>query len=169
MSRGPTPKPSAQRRLEGNPAKRPIPDEPKPEQPADSIAPEWVQGEARMIWDELAPELHRLRLLTKLDVAALAGACFWWSIFRRTATVLQYEPLTMPGKKHGEVRRPEFQMAQQAYELALGTFAKFGVTPGERMRLATPTARPAGETTRTDAHDILAARRAARGEQQPAA
>jgi phage terminase small subunit len=62
--RGRKPVPGHLRILRGNPGHRPIPEEVQPilsEEPPS--APEWMPVYARIEWERLAPELHRLRLL----------------------------------------------------------------------------------------------------------
>lgn len=72
--RGPIPKSNEQRKLEGNPSKGP-PQGQSPI-PADLVdCPDWLSPEAKREWARVAPELSRLGLLTKLDMAMLAGFC----------------------------------------------------------------------------------------------
>jgi phage terminase small subunit len=70
--RGRKPKPTHLKVLSGNPGRRPLPEsEPKP-QPVAPPCPDWLPEEARAKWDELAPELERLGLLTAVDGPAFA-------------------------------------------------------------------------------------------------
>src|SRR5262245_11401018 len=81
--RGPPPQPNVTRLLRGNPSKRPIRSEPKPEIPQSPPAPPvFLVGHARDEWHRVAPELHRLRLLTALDVAPLAAYCVSYGRWR---------------------------------------------------------------------------------------
>lgn len=73
--RGPAPKPSKLKIAAGNPGKRTInPREPKPDsnQPA---MPLWLSTRAKAEWRRIAPELVKLGLLSKIDLAALAAYC----------------------------------------------------------------------------------------------
>lgn len=169
--RGPKPTPAALNALRGHPGHRPVnTEEPKPASADSLAAPAWLQADARAIWDALAPELHRLGLLTKLDVSSLAGACRWWAIYRRADRALRTGLVAMT-KANGKQARPEVGIAQKAFHEAMQVFAKFGVTPSDRIALKAPTARPAGEPTASqsrDPLDQLAARRAARLHDTPA-
>lgn len=171
--RGPAKTPSALNALRGNPGHRSVnTEEPKPAAAASIAAPRWLEGDGRAIWDELAPELHRLGLLTQLDVAALAGACRWWAIYRKADRALR-RGLVQQTKAVGKTRRPEVGIAKEAFDAALGVFQRFGVTPSERTKLKAPAAKPAGDdsgsTQPADPFDELARRRAARLARLPSA
>lgn len=73
---GRPPKPTTLKLLQGNPGKRPLPtDEPRPQ--LGAVAPQWVRDDLRMLarWQEHAPRLTRLGLLTEVDAGALAAIC----------------------------------------------------------------------------------------------
>src|SRR5690349_1761687 len=75
--RGPARKPTALRVLEGDQSHRP-PNrrEPKPKIRADTPrAPEHLEAVARATWNRLAPELHRLGLLTDVDLELFESYC----------------------------------------------------------------------------------------------
>ena len=73
--RGPQPKPTNVRRLEGNPGKRPLNDQ-EPEFSADGVDPPvWLTGDALAEWERTAPELVRAGVLTVVDVPLFAAYC----------------------------------------------------------------------------------------------
>jgi phage terminase small subunit len=81
--RGPAPKPSGIRVLEGNPAKRALPaDEPKPLGCAPDM-PRYLDSEARREWKRLVPILLAMRVLTEADGVALGNLCQAISILGR--------------------------------------------------------------------------------------
>ncbi len=73
--RGRKTKPTAIRRLDGNPGKRgynhaePMPPEGCP------ACPDHLSDEARLEWDRVAESLHAMGVLTVVDRAALAAYC----------------------------------------------------------------------------------------------
>lgn len=70
--RGPKPKPTAIRVLEGNPSGRPLPgNEPQPRKVAKVEPPEGLTEDGKKIWKELSEEMIRIGLLTVLDLHAL--------------------------------------------------------------------------------------------------
>jgi phage terminase small subunit len=80
---GPPPVPNNLRVLRGNPSRRPIYPEPQPAQPTDvPEPPPFLTGYAADEWWRTAPELHRLKLLTVLDVQVLAVYCIAYARWR---------------------------------------------------------------------------------------
>jgi len=62
------------RLLKGNPGKRPARKPPEPARTEQCLEPpEHLTGYAREAWLRLAPELHRLNLLTVLDVGPFSA------------------------------------------------------------------------------------------------
>ncbi len=175
---GPPKKPSGLEDLQGRPGHRPKNDaEPKPTAVASITAPAWLDRTAREVWNGLAPELHRLGLLTVLDVQALAGACRWWSVYRHADAIVKRRQasrtlrLTDETKANGRQAIPELAIAQKAFKDATDIFARFGVTPSERARVHAPQPKgvpDAGSEAAApkDPHDQLAERRQRRAQQQ---
>ena len=76
-ARGPRPKPTAVKKREGNPGKRPL-NEKEPEFKAPEVcpaAPAFLNEIARAEWDRVAPELFAQGLLKNPDIAALTAYC----------------------------------------------------------------------------------------------
>ena len=72
---GRKPKPTAIKRLEGNPGKRKLNDqEPMPAKKAPKC-PIWLEVEAKKEWRRTARQLEELGILTEVDMAAFAGYC----------------------------------------------------------------------------------------------
>jgi P27 family predicted phage terminase small subunit len=89
MLRGPRPTPTHLRLLRGNPGKRAIPEEPEPQVPAKCPEPpEHLVGYACDEWYRIAPELHRLGLLTVADIGPLAAYCYAYGQWRSAAEIL---------------------------------------------------------------------------------
>lgn len=79
--RGPSPKPTAIKRLEGNPGKRALNDrEPEPEVGVGE-PPDWLPDDGKAHWHELAPKLESLRVLTEVDRPVFAQLCQVWASF----------------------------------------------------------------------------------------
>jgi P27 family predicted phage terminase small subunit len=160
--------PSALRNLHGKSHHALNREEPKPADVASLDGPAWLTGNAREIWDALAPELHRLGLLTLVDVPAFAGACRWWSIYLQADRAIKRHGITATMKTSGrQAPAPAVQIALQAFDAAMKVFTKFGLTPSDRAHLHAPQPKgvTAGESPEApkDPHDELARRRAARG------
>ena len=117
------------RLLRGNPGKRPLRPEPQPARPAQCPEPPpFVTGYAADEWRRVAPELHRLELLTVIDIAALAAYCMAYARWRTAEEVLA-RLAQCDGEKH--VRR----ISRGAAADMVRFVREFGMTPIERSRL----------------------------------
>src|SRR5262245_41098800 len=126
--------PTALHELRGFPGKRKPPEgEPTPAL-ATAEPPKWLDDTAIEVWNDVAPELVRLGLLTQVDRHALAGACRWWAVYRKLDASLRDETVEV-----SQSQGRKFRIAQQAFASAMTVFARFGVTPSERARLTMPT------------------------------
>lgn len=94
--------------------------EPKPG-PAMPICPPWIQGEARLTWERVVPELVSLGVMTKLDGFAFSRYCIY--------SVLWLKELNNPGRTEATLER----YANQLQRLE----TSFGLTPSARASLDT--------------------------------
>ncbi|WP_375764536.1 phage terminase small subunit P27 family [Bradyrhizobium sp. Pha-3] len=131
--------------LRGNPGKRPMKPEPQPEIAADvPDPPPFITGYAADEWWITAPELHRLGLLTKVDVPALAAYCHAFGQWRMAAEALgkmQANDPTMNAMiiktKYGDAAmNPLVSVARKHASDVIRYAAEFGLTPVARTRLA---------------------------------
>lgn len=113
--RGRKPKPTHLKLIEGNPGERPLNEnEPKPE--GDVLKPRFLKGRAAAIWDEYAPELIRLNVLTSVDAHMFATWC-------ALAAELERSPRNMTAARIAQMR-------------ALAS--SFGMDASSRSRLEVP-------------------------------
>lgn len=135
--RGPAPKPTAIRELEGNPGHRPLNrSEPKPEPGA--IMPDWLPDEAKAEWSRVAPELERLGLLTKVDSSALAAYCAAYARWRAAEEALKTGGLTFVTEGGYSAQRPEIGIANKAMADIRAFCKEFGLTPSARGKMSVP-------------------------------
>jgi P27 family predicted phage terminase small subunit len=140
--RGPAPKPSGIRLLEGNPAKRALPaDEPKPMACAPDM-PRFLDSEARREWKRLVPILLAMRVLTEADGVALGNLCQAISILERAHKDMRKAAkaggsgllMKTPG---GFIQQsPLIGIINGQTEIISRISREFGLTPSSRMRLA---------------------------------
>jgi P27 family predicted phage terminase small subunit len=133
---GPAPKPTALKRLQGNPGKRRLNQaEPKP-RAERMYAPRWLDADAKGAWRAIAPKLQRLGLLTEVDGPTLEAWCALYARWRQAENALKAGGLTYETAT-GFVRpRPEISIATNTLkELRLLT-AEFGMTPASRSRIS---------------------------------
>lgn len=143
--KGRPPKPSALRLVTGNQGKRAInKQEPDPEYLEDLTAPDWLSASAKAVWDEVAPNLRRSKLLTEVDVQALAMGCTAIAQYRRAAAKAGDD---LVKAKHatdddgepietGEHINPWLIVQSMSFKQAMAIFQQFGMSPAARTRIA---------------------------------
>jgi len=138
--RGPPPKPTALRVLQGNPGKRPINSrEPKPRS-GTPRCPSWLDAEAKRCWQRLVPELEAMGVLTGIDGDALANYCDTWSRWKRAVLFLQnngdvYTIKDETGKVKYVQQLPQVAIARNLLSALNRYQQEFGLTPASRSRL----------------------------------
>lgn len=142
---GPPPVPFALRALRGNPGKRRLHAEPKPQIPKTCPEPpSFLNAYAQDEWWRTAPQLHALGLLSAIDVACLAAYCQAYGHWRQAEEALARmadRDETMHGllikTTDGNAKRnPLVKIAADAAEDMLRFAVEFGLTPVARTRLA---------------------------------
>ena len=136
MPRGPRPKPTAVRRMQGNPGKRaynhdePIPPEEMPD------CPRHLGETARAEWDRLAAVLFRMGVLTTVDRAALAAYCQCYGRWAEAEEKLQTTPMLLKTSTGYVQQSPWLSIANKQLELMGRYMAELGLTPASRSRVA---------------------------------
>jgi P27 family predicted phage terminase small subunit len=142
---GPPPTPTVIKLLRGNPGRRPIPPEPEPTRTAEPPeAPAFLVGYASDEWHRVAPELHRLKLLTVLDVQALASYCTAYSRWRETEEVIARMAindratggLLIKTSSGDAAQNPLIGIARRAAADMVRYAGEFGMSPAARARIS---------------------------------
>lgn len=162
--RGRKPKPTALKRLEGNPGKRPI--NGREPQPPGSVptCPSHLSPTAKAEWKRLAKVLNRIGVLTQIDRAALAAYCQAWGRWVEAEKKLAETPALLKTPAGYVQQSPWLTIAAKQQELMLKFMGELGLTPSARTRLAVqvPTGPkpweydPAAEFFDDDDDDLLA-------------
>ena len=144
---GRPPKPTALKVVAGNPGKRALNhQEPDPDYLDDLTAPEWlgkVPG-AVAVWDELAAPLRQAKLLSRVDVTALAQLSVSIAQYRlaaiktgesliKTKVVLDADDKPV---ECGEHINPWMLVQSMSFKQANTLMQQFGKTPAARTRVA---------------------------------
>lgn len=128
---GQRPVPTVLKILRGNPGKKRLPREPKPERTDATPPPDLAPG-ALAIWQDHAPELARLGLLTVIDRRRLATACRLQALGDAYGATAE-EQVAVKGRL---VRpSPALWAAVKCWVTAGAIWGDFGVTPIMRARL----------------------------------
>jgi P27 family predicted phage terminase small subunit len=156
---GPRPTPAILKQMRGNPGKRRLPNEPEPQiTKACPEPPPFIVGFAADLWWETAPSLHRLGLLSVVDIPALACYCHSYGQFRMAAEALARmadRDETMHGllvkTVDGNARRnPLLKIASDAAEDMMRFAGEFGLTPIARARLGAAGYVPSAQPSKFD-------------------
>lgn len=133
---GRNPKPTALKKLQGNPGKRRLPvAEPTPA-PALPTCPTHIRGAGRKEWRRIASELFELGLLTNVDRAALAAYCAAYGRWVDAEKFIRTEGLTQTTPNGFLIPSAYVGIANKAIE-QMGKFAaQFGFTPASRSRIS---------------------------------
>jgi P27 family predicted phage terminase small subunit len=152
--RGRKPTPTHLKIVRGNPGKRRLnAAEPAPERVMPS-PPVELCADARLEWERVAGELHRIGVLSGIDRAALAAYCQaygrWVVAERAIAKMAERDQLTeglMIKTTNGNaVQNPLVGTANKAMADLVRYAAEFGMTPSARSRISGQ----AGETDEPD-------------------
>lgn len=117
--RGPLPKTTKRKLLEGNPGHRPLPeDEPEPRLLAQiPPAPDWLSARASRVWDLVASELHAADMLASLDLSILELFAVAYDQWRSALEGIEKEGYTYRAyDEEGNIR-----FAQQTPEAVLAS------------------------------------------------
>lgn len=131
--RGPPPKPTNLRILHGEEERRINRDEPQPDGPA--TPPDYMSAESRLIWDELAPGLIRVGLLTAWDAHQFAAYCETVVKYERAAVLVNDSGMLVKGRRDGIVRNPAMQIYREMATLMRVYAQEFGLTPSARVQI----------------------------------
>lgn len=133
--RGPPPKPTHLRLLEGNPGKRAInAAEPKPK-PAIPTCPPELNGAARKEWKRMAKELAALGLLTKIDRAGLAAYCALYARWIEAEAQIVKHGMLIKSPNGYPMQSPYLSIATQCLKQLRGYLQEFGLSPSARSRV----------------------------------
>lgn len=140
--RGPLPKPTRLRELQGNPRNRPMPDG-EPEPPAmrkTPAAPAWMPEHARACWKRIADELRSVQMLHQLDLNTLELYAITYANWRKMVEEVKRVGYTKTFRGEGGEEKysqvtPEATLASK-YLTQLNQLSKvLGIGPAHRVGL----------------------------------
>jgi P27 family predicted phage terminase small subunit len=144
--RGPRRVPTHLRLLRGNPGHQTLPrDEPQPAIAQTLEPPPFLVGYAKEEWIEVAQELHRLKLLSRVDTKPLAAYCQAYAIWRMAVEAFteisardpQMHGLMIKAANGTPLQNPVLLTARQAAQDMVRFASEFGFTPAARSRIST--------------------------------
>lgn len=137
---GRKPKPTAVKKLQGNPGKRPLNDnEPLPPGKARmpyGLKTRWPNIAKR--WDKIAPHLEAVGLLTPADIPAFLLMLHHWRICDMALRMIETDGLTRLDESGVERKHPALQIFRDNSAAARQYYSEFGMTPSSRSGLKVP-------------------------------
>jgi P27 family predicted phage terminase small subunit len=130
---GPPPKPRALRVLEGNPAKRPLPPDIKPD--VGISMPKHLTGAAKAEWARVVPQLRRLGLVGGLDRAVVSMYCVAWGRWLVAEGQLKRFGEVIKSPTGYPMQSPYLAIANTAINQMRALGAELGLSPASRTRV----------------------------------
>lgn len=140
--RGRKPKPTVQKRLEGNPGKRALPKhEPiMPEAaPSFDVPPAELTGDvvASDEWRRLAPVLRKSKTVTDADRGSLIALCQQWSRYLEANRSVATAGMVVRSPSGYPMPNPYIAIANKSLGNCVKLWAELGLTPSSRSRVST--------------------------------
>jgi P27 family predicted phage terminase small subunit len=132
---GRKPKPTALKKLEGNPGKRALNKKEPRAQPAIPQCPKHLKDEARKEWRRVSKQLHELGILTRVDRSVLAAYCTAWGTYVEAEEHLESEGHVLISEKGAVTQNPWSWISKSARDQMVKFAAEFGMTPSSRSRV----------------------------------
>ena len=135
--RGPAPKPSNLKVLNGNPGKRKInSDEPQFEiSEKVPSAPSTLGKIGKKEWRRLAPHIHKIGLLTVADYKTFEAYCASFELYVSAKEKVEVYGLTDETDKGNVIQRPEVGIMNTALKNMKSYAQEFGLTPSSRTNM----------------------------------
>ena len=137
---GRRPKPTAIKKMMGNPGKRPL-NENEPQPTGVPKCPKmFLSPLARAEWRRVSKELATLGLLTNVDRAAMTIYCAAWARWVEAQENVKKFGEVIKTHNGNPIQNPYRAIANRAEETMLKAAAEFGMTPSARSRISVSTA-----------------------------
>lgn len=134
--RGRKPKPTARKKAAGNPGKRALnDDEPDFGLVTNIDAPEWITGEARDMWQRVAPPLLKQKVLQVTDLHNVEAFCMAYGIWRAAAVDVAKNGTVVAGATGGPIKNPALTALNEAAKQMVTFGSMLGLDPASRSRL----------------------------------
>ena len=134
---GRRPKPTALKKLSGNPGKRPLNKREPQFRAGRPHCPRHLSKVARNEWHRIVGELHRVGLLTLADRAALAAYCQLYARWADAEDKIASEGITLTTSNGNVIQHPAVGVANTALDGMRKYLVEFGLTPASRAKLQT--------------------------------
>ena len=132
---GRKPKPTAVKKLEGNPGKRKLnTKEPNPGKGMPDC-PAWLLPEAKTEWIRLSEKLNQMGVLTEIDRSAFAAYCQSYARWKEAEEFIEQHGTIVKTPSGYWQQVPQVSIAQTNLKVMLKFCSEFGLTPSSRSRM----------------------------------
>ena len=132
---GRKPKPTAVKKLEGNPGKRKLnTKEPNPGKGMPDC-PAWLLPEAKTEWIRLSEKLNQMGVLTEIDRSAFAAYCQSYARWKEAQEHINSEGATYETENGMQRPNPWVAICNTEQRLMMQAASEFGLTPSARSRI----------------------------------
>ena len=133
---GRRPKPTAKKLLAGNPGKRALNQaEPDFELVLNIDCPDWMGDYGRMLWQTVAPQLCKERILAATDIQNLEVYCSAYDQFRMAQADIARNGVTVSGAMGGVIKNPAATALKEATAMMASYGGMLGLDPSSRQRM----------------------------------
>lgn len=133
-ARGPSPKPTKLKLLQGNPGRRPLNQHEPEVPPCVPAKPEGMDEIASAEWDYLTGELAALGIIGRIDKRMLKCCCLAASRLERAEAEL-VQGLTYATDSGQIKKHPAAGIAHEAMQEIKAFYTEFGLSPASRTRV----------------------------------
>jgi P27 family predicted phage terminase small subunit len=142
-ARGPRPRPTALRVLDGNKGRRPLPQHEPAPPPGKPACPDFLNDYARAEWNRVADTLYSLGTLSQIDQTMLAAYCTAYARWRQAEEDLERMAQTdatthaavIRTKQGNLIQNPMVGIANTARREMQRLAAEFGLSPSARTQI----------------------------------
>ena len=133
--RGPKPKATILKLITGNPGRRPLNAQEAKPRVVIPEPPDTLTGLARKEWDRVTPLLADVGLITKLDLAVIAGYCAAFARWQDCERELQKTGIIVRAPNGYPMYSPYFTASSKALEQVRQLAEQIGLSGSARSRI----------------------------------
>lgn len=134
--RGRKPKPTAKKKLAGNPGKRALNKaEPEFSRITCIDPPDWLSARAAVVWGMVVPELLRENVLALTDLHNVEAFCTAYSNWRLAQDSVESFGIVVQSSQGSPIKNPALTAANEAMRQMVTFGSMLGLDPASRTRI----------------------------------
>ena len=134
--RGPKPKPTAVKKQNGNPGRRPLITNEPEAVPGLPECPAHLDAEARAEWYRIGPQLVKEKRMADVYRAVFAAYCQAWARWVEAEKMIQQHGVVISSPKSGYLMQSPFlQVSNKAMAQMMTALTELGLSPSSQSRV----------------------------------